>query len=225
MHDNSPKGLLKIDDKPIIERSLDALRSIGVDSIVVVIGYKAEAYREYFSSSGISVTLVENTAYAQTGSMHSLSLALPHATEDFFLLESDLVYERRALTELASTQAIDCILVSGRTAQGDEVHVLADEDQCLQELTKFPSSDQTPYGELVGISKISRSLGSAMATRFQKQTRFPSREDYEECLTALSRETPIKLKLVKDLIWGEIDDETHYRRVVETVLPLIARPD
>ncbi len=42
-----------------------------------------------------------------------------------------------------------------------------------------------------------------------------------DCLVAAAAQRPITCPLVEDLLWGEIDDEGHLKRVRERVYPAI----
>ena len=50
------------------------------------------------------------------------------------------------------------------------------------------------------------------------------RMDYEtDALVAVAKDLPITAITVPDLCWGEIDDERHYARIVNEVLPGLRR--
>jgi choline kinase len=73
------------------------------------------------------IVTVHNDRYADSGSLYSLYLAGKVLEREngagFLLLESDLVYESRALRVLQDDPRPDLILVSGITNSGDEVWV------------------------------------------------------------------------------------------------------
>ena len=61
-----------------------------------------------------------------------------------------------------------------------------------------------PFGELVGISKISAELARQLAAHAAEAH---SSADYESAVVRAAGETPIACLRVDDLLWGEIDDE------------------
>lgn len=221
-----PKGFLKLGSRPIIEESLERLMTAGINDIVIVTGYCAEFYEDLASRYGDVVRTVHNERYAESGSMYSLFCARDVVAKPFLLLESDLIYESRALTFLLDYEAEDAILLSGPTNAGDEVYVET-RDGFLVGMSKDPGElDGGSTGELVGITKVSQPLFERMVNiageAFENSLMF----DYEtDCLVAAGREMPIACPLVEDLLWAEIDDTDHLQRARESVYPKISGVD
>ena len=224
--DDRPKGFLRIGDRPIIEESIHSLAGAGIRNVIIVTGHHAEFYESLDVDLGASVRTVHNPRYAESGSMYSLYCAR-HALHDaFLLLESDLIYEPRALTELLAHSADDAILLSGPTGAGDEVFV-ATHEGCLAGMSKDAGSLGGAHkiaGELVGISKISASLFRIMVRVAERAFTDSLDYDYEtDCLVAAAAERRIACPVVPDLVWAEIDDPGHLARARETVYPEIRR--
>lgn len=198
-----PKGFLQLHGQTLIERSLDLLRRHGIRRIVVVTGHLGHFYE---ALPGIET--VPNPAYATTGSLASLAAAAPRLDEDFLLLESDLVYEPRALATLLEHPHPDLVLLSGPTGAGDEVYVQADATGRLQRMSKDRADLQHVTGELVGISRVSTRL-------LQDLVRDPRGAYETDGLVRCARSHEILCPLVPDLLWGEVDDPGHLRRVQE----------
>ena len=57
-----PKGLLKVRGEVLIERLIRQLHEVGIDEIIVVVGYMKEAYEYLIDAYG--VTLVVNMEYS-----------------------------------------------------------------------------------------------------------------------------------------------------------------
>jgi len=221
VHNEAPKGLLEIDGKAIIQQSIENLICAGINSIILVIGYLAPLYRTFFKDYS-EIKFIENIDYAETGSMHSFFLTRDFIESDFLLLESDLIYEKRALDELTRIEHRDCILLSGYTHHGDEVFAYSNDNNQLQSLSK--SLRENPVGELVGISRISQDLFKALCNYYENNITNSPNLNYEDCLTALSESHPIHLHTVEDLIWCEIDDDKQYNIAVNQVFPELKKP-
>lgn len=198
-----PKGFLRLHGQTLIERSLDLLRLHGVRRIVVVTGHLGHFYERL---PGIET--IPNPAYATTGSLASLAAAAPYLDEDFLLLESDLVYEPRALATLLEHPHPDLVLLSGPTSAGDEVYVQADPAGRLQAMSKQRTDLEHVTGELVGLSRISTALLECLV-------REPKGAYETDGLVRCARSHAILCPLVPDLVWGEIDDAAHLRRARE----------
>lgn len=219
VHKDIPKGFLELGGRPIIEHSITRLENAGVTNIVIITGYQAEYYHKLALRYDGLVSVVHNPDYADSGSMYSLYCARDVIDEGFLLLESDLIYESRALDVLQAIDTQDAVLLSGPTHAGDEVYVEAP-DGLLVNMSKNRADLGSVAGELVGISKVSRGLFALMkhiaAEAFEDSLKF----DYEtDCLVAAAQRWEIVCPVVQDLVWAEIDDPDHLRRAQEEVLP------
>jgi choline kinase len=228
-----PKGFLQVGDRPIIEESIECLAAAGIRDVVIVTGHHAEYYESLKretetgeNARAVSVRTVHNPRFAESGSMYSLYCARDAVDQAFLLLESDLIYEPRALRELLGHPAEDAILLSGPTGAGDEVYV-ATRDGRLAGMSKRPDTLEGVgeiAGELVGISKISDPLFRVMVRIADQAFADSLHYDYEtDCLVAAGVERSIACPVVPDLVWSEIDDPDHLRRARETVYPEIRR--
>lgn len=222
-----PKGLIAIGGETLVGRSTRLLRDAGVESITIVAGYAEEHYRQ-FARGEAGVQVVMNDQYATTGSMASLAVALDTVHEDVLVLESDIVYEPRALTALTEASgegATDATLVSGPTGAGDEVWVYAPLGR-LQSMSKERGQLPGVSGEFVGITRLSAAAAAAMQRAFDGfvGTHGHGRMDYEsDALVAVAQTFPVRATLLSDLCWGEIDDERHLDRVMRSVWPRLQK--
>lgn len=217
-----PKGLIQIDGETLVGRSIRLLRDAGIEHITIVAGY-AEDHFHRFAVSSPDVDVVVNNRYATTGSMASLAVALDKIQDDVLVLESDIVYEPRALTALMAWPAADATLLSGPTGAGDEVWVYAPEGR-LQAMSKDLAELADVSGEFVGITRLSSAGSTAMLHAFRRfeDEHGHGQMDYEtEALVAIARLVPVSAVLVPDLRWGEIDNERHFERVVREVWPAL----
>ena len=116
-----PVSFLSLEDGRIIDRVINILTNNGIEKIIIVTGYKNEFFEEYKSNT--SIFLVNNDRYKWTGTMHSLSLVKEYIDDDFLLIENDMVFEERAITELLNNVNRDCILITSESGSGDEALV------------------------------------------------------------------------------------------------------
>lgn len=220
-----PKGFLQLGDRPIIEESLERLRDAGIEHVLIVTGHCANWYEELAEHSAGFVSTVHNAQYANSGSMYSLYCARERINGDFLLLESDLIYERRALTELLNYPRDNAILLSGATNSGDEVFVETSGEQ-LVSMSKQRDELRCVAGELVGVTKISLPLYEIMVKLSAAAFGSSLRYDYEtDALVQAASQYPVFCHLVPDVAWAEIDDDRHWRRAADHVYPAILRCD
>lgn len=220
--DDRPKGLLEIHGESLMARSVRLLRSAGITRITIVTGYRADLY-DRFAAGAPDIQLLHNAVYETTGSMASLAIALDALRgQDLLVLESDIVYEPRAL-DVMLTSPPDSTLASGPTGAGDEVWVCAPRGR-LQAMSKTRSDLACVSGEFVGITRLSAAAGDAMRASYLSfmASRGHGQMAYEtDALVAIADRIPVTVPLVPDLCWGEIDDERQYARVVTEVWPAL----
>ena len=87
-----PKALIEIEGQTLLERSIEALKAIGVAKVVVVIGHIGETIVEFLSSRdfGIEVSTVEQEQ--PLGLAHAIATAANQVDSDFVVLCPDNIY-------------------------------------------------------------------------------------------------------------------------------------
>jgi 2-aminoethylphosphonate-pyruvate transaminase len=220
VHGGLPKGLLRVGGAPLIQRSLETLQACGVGRVVLITGYRADAYRDFLSDRFPSVEVRHNPDFAHTGSMHSLFMARDAMEQPFLLVESDLLYESRAVIEMLDRPAGDHLLLSGATGQGDEVYAYGAGGRLLR-LSKARLPHAPLQGEFVGICRLTPATLEAMCRHYESRAGIKSRYEYDDCLSDLSGVIRFNLHRIDDLRWAEIDDPAQYRRAVESLVPAL----
>jgi len=204
---NLPKAFLPIDGIPLIHYSLNNLKNSDITSVTIVVGFMEDFIKKKLGNTfnGIDITYVSNKEYANTGSMYSLSQTEKIVDDDIILLESDLIYEKKSITELIKHPYPNVILTASIRNSGDEVYIHTDEEGYLKNLGKNIEKADA-IGELVGISKLSFSFFKKLCKIAEEDYEKGERNyHYEEVIYKLSKNTPVKCLLKKDLLWTEID--------------------
>jgi choline kinase len=220
---NIPKGLIEVGGQSLIARSLDLLAKAGIRETVIVTGHLAASYACVRAPEGLRLSLQFNPNYAERGSFESLRVGLGVIEPPFLLLESDLIYERRALDAVLSSPYGNLVLTSGPTGAGDEVYVWADGVAGATRLRDMSKARSTyadePFGELAGVLKVSSDLASQLCQPGSETTG----GDYESALVAAARRVPVQCLRIDDLLWGEIDNEEMLGRVEQHLWPRLQR--
>tara|TARA_Y100000310_G_C20686455_1_gene819329 strand:+ start:997 stop:1722 length:726 start_codon:yes stop_codon:yes gene_type:complete len=213
-----PKGLIVIEGKTLLERSLDNLSNYGINKAIIILGHLGEMIKDKLGNNynGIEITYVENEKYAGTGSMYSLSKAKSLIDDDIIVVESDLLYADKAIKILLNSKFKDVLLVSDFLIRGDDVYVCADGKSRITNVGKhIPEEDKKKaVGALVGISKYSKEFLSKL---FEKADQDYSNGElnyhYEETVFATNKlDNPVYIDLCKGLNWIEIDNENDLKR-------------
>ena len=227
-----PKGLLEIQGSGLLERSIQLLSFSGITKFFVVTGFQHQILENRLREQvrGTDLDFTHNQQYASSGSMESLAMMKNEVQEDFLLLESDLIYERRALKLLLESGQPDTVLTSGQTNSKDEVWIYGEPRSLERELleigriryiNKQPCPQFALRGELVGISWLSAEMFETMCGYHAANKPRTLQYHYEENISDLSAEHEISYLKIPDLVWAEIDMESHYQRVLNEVYPRI----
>jgi len=110
-----PKCLLEIDGRPLLNQLLYALRSLGVDEWVIVVGYRRELIQTEvpaYKLSPRSLEWVVNREYRSTNTLASVATAAHKLRgEPFLLLNGDLWIQPHALEPLIRSPHRNAMLV------------------------------------------------------------------------------------------------------------------
>jgi len=217
---SKPKGFLELGGIAIVEWSVQKLLAYGIEQIIIGTGYRAEVYDE-LAKKYPAIQTVLSANYETTSSMATLSVCAPFVTGDFLLLESDLIYDSIGLSVLCNDIHENVILASGATNSGDEVYLETVNGSFLKALSKNKAELASTYGELVGISKISSALLSAMCAYYEKKRAELPKLDYEHAIMACTASNPVFIRKIEYYAWREIDDESHLDMARRVILPRI----
>ncbi|MDR2708896.1 MAG: NTP transferase domain-containing protein, partial [Elusimicrobiota bacterium] len=214
-----PKGFIEIDGLAIVERSIKKLIEHGIAEIIIGTGHCSNYY-DALAKKYPNITTVFNADFANTSSMATLNLCASFIKGNFLLLESDLIYDDIGLFVLINDKRNDVVLLSSKTNSGDEVYVEADEKFKLLNVSKDINKVK-PYGELVGISKLTPEALEAMR-RYFSQGKNPHM-DYETAMAQVSSlgGHDIFVEKIENYCWCEIDDENHLERAKKEIAPKI----
>ena len=126
--------------------------------------------------------------------------------EDFLLLESDLVFERRAITALMTCEHPDVMLITPVTKFQDQYYVESNDQGVLTNCSV--NKDELNYkGELVGIHKLSGAFYKKMCADYAQKVDELPKLGYEYQLLYMSQHiSPVFVLCEEGLKWYEIDD-------------------
>lgn len=217
---DKPVGFLDLEDTSIIERLITILNANGIDKITVVTGFKREYYEELSKKKNLN--LVFNEKYKWTGTMHSLALAKESVEGDFLLIESDMVFEERAVSTILENENSNCMVVTSESGSGDEAFVEIRNSHIFR-ISKDIHQLNKVDGEFIGLSKISFQAYSKMLQDFEGN-RNPYL-NYEYVLLNITDEFNIGYVKIDDLVWSELDNFEHYKNLIYTIYPKLQRKE
>lgn len=162
--DFTPKCLLPVGNRSLLQRSIDALISVGVDHLVIVTGYLHEMIAHFVQNHypHLRVTFIHNADYATTNNIYSLWLARPVVDgEDILLLDSDLLYDPQILSRVCKSPADNVLALIRHELGEEEMKVVVDAAGGITAISKICSISDAA-GESLGIEKMSKAYTRAL---------------------------------------------------------------
>ena len=213
---DNTKCMLIVNGVRLIDRTLEALYTVGVSRVVLVIGYKGQNVRDYvgISYKGIPIEYVENPVYSKTNNIYSLYLAKDYLmAEDTLLLESDSIFDSSVVQKLVDDTNPNLALVDKYESWMDgTVVTLDDERRILRIIDKehFRYEEINEYYKTVNIYKFSKEFSSKYYVPFLTaySSALGNNEYYEQVLRVILhlRNAPLKALPLSGELWYEIDD-------------------
>jgi len=157
--DHQPKCMVPYQNKAIIDHILDVQRGCGIEKIVLVKGYCADALQRE------GTIQCENKAYATTNMVSSLFSAEEHIDGEVLISYTDIIYRREILEQLLACEediAITVDLNWRKLWQQRMVNPLEDAETLelgaqgeVLSLGKKPTSYEQIQGQYMGLIKLS----------------------------------------------------------------------
>jgi dTDP-glucose pyrophosphorylase len=141
--DDKPKGLVEIANRPLLSYVFDRLVALGVDEVVVVIGYRGERIRERFGDAYRGTPLTYVTQDRQLGLADAIVRAEDHVDSTFLVLNGDNVFgsdlgavlERRDRTDVSGAIVVERASTDAARTTGV---VVTDGDDAVQRIVEKP---------------------------------------------------------------------------------------
>ena len=162
--DSTPKCLLKIGGRSLLQRSIDALTANGISQLVIVTGYLHEQIESFVGRQypGLKVTYIYNKEYSTTNNIYSLWLARPEADgEDVLLLDSDLLYDPAILSRVMASSHSNVLTLTKHPLGEEEMKVVTDDQGSILEISKT-CNPALAAGESLGIERMNKSYTTAL---------------------------------------------------------------
>ena len=216
--ENNTKSMVEVNGISLMERMLRILDKKFLSNIIVVTGYKSEFFINYIKSLNINtkLTFINNEIYDKTNNIYSMFLAKNEMiNEDSILLESDLIFDDKMITEILEDNRKNLALVAKYERWMDGTCLKINENEEILDFIPgkdFNFEDADNYFKTINIYKFSK--------EFSKNIYFPfleaymsanGKNDYYEAVLKtiidLGKNYIYAKVISDDIKWYEIDDE------------------
>ncbi len=215
--DDRPKCLVALAGKPLIDYQMEALHSVGVDDVVLVVGCKADQVRAH---CGQRARYIDNTDYLQTNSIYSLYMAADELDDDTFLFNCDILFGPQVLKRMVDAPHANVVAADGGVERVEgEMNICCDGAGCITAISKS-LDPQAAQAQSVQLVKFSAAGARAVRREVVRLVEENHRDAYPTLAYGpLIAERSLFAVEVGDLAWGEVDSLEDYQRAVERVVP------
>lgn len=166
--DERPKCLLKVGQRTLLQRTVDAIVAAGVDELVIVTGYRKNMIVDFLKTNypTLIIHFIDNPDFAHNNNIFSLWLTRPYTEgKDFLLLDSDILFDPTIIPAIIRQEG--SVLALNRHELGEEeIKVIVDSEGYVKEISKV-CSIQEAIGESVGIEKMTADYSKALFRELQ----------------------------------------------------------
>ena len=170
---HTPKCLLKVGERTLLGRSLDALIEAGIREFVIVTGYLHEQIEDFVRKTyqnslplregrGGPFRFIHNKDYETTNNIYSLWLARPEAEgEEVLLLDSDLLYDAEIVKRVLADKHENVLTLIRHELGEEEMKVVMAPDGSITEISKT-CNPALAAGESLGIERMGKAYTTAL---------------------------------------------------------------
>jgi choline kinase len=156
--DNTPKCLLKVGDKNILQLTLENLLDNNINELVMVTGYLEQQIKDFIKVNfpQLQVSYIYNEVYDTTNNIYSLWLAKEALLDDeMLLMDSDIIFDGKIIEALLHSGYENCLALKRHNVGDEEIKVKADENGRVLEISKIVPP-ALAAGESIGIEKFGK---------------------------------------------------------------------
>ncbi|NHN79447.1 phosphocholine cytidylyltransferase family protein [Azotobacter chroococcum] len=208
--ENSPKCLLDIAGRSVIEWQIDALLAAGIGHVTVVVGYGAEQVERVLSGrygAGTVATLY-NPFFEVADNLASCWMARQAMQDEFLLLNGDTLFELAVLERLLEAPPRPITLAIDRKAgyDSDDMKVCLDGERLTRVGKTLPLAHID--GESIGMMYFQPQGAALFRQTLEAQMRRPEalQRWYLSIIDQLAQDTgQVFVQSIEGLSWGELD--------------------
>lgn len=169
--DECPKCLLKVGERTLLQRTVDAMLAAGIRELVVVTGYRGEMLHDFLTEhylspltsqpSPLNIHFIHNADYEHNNNIFSLWMTRPYTDgKDFLLMDSDILCDPETVQRMVNEQGT-ALALNRHECGEEEIKIITDANDRVVELSKTCSIADA-IGESVGIERIAADYSSAL---------------------------------------------------------------
>ena len=129
---DTPKPLIKVNGKRMIDTIIDALHQNGINESYVVVGYKKEQFYEW-AEGRKGITIIDNNLYDKCNNISSLYVARNFISNAIIMDGDQIIYNKEILNKQITKSGYSCIWTDDET---DEWLLTVDENNTVTKCSR-----------------------------------------------------------------------------------------
>lgn len=207
-----PKSFAEINNRKLIEYNLQLLRHFKIYDIIIVVGYRSEAFEELVKDMK-GVRLVLNPFYEMVNVLGSFYMGMEFLKEDFVYLHADTLCEPDLFQEMLNKEA-DIVLPVDYGKSDEEAMKVYSKNGKIIEISKNIPLD-IAEGEFIGIASFRHNTIEtikAKTVQLMKEQHFTSY--FEGAIQKVIDEEVFNVQTIPtaNYFWAEIDFLEDYQK-------------
>lgn len=218
-----PKSLLKVNNRTLMQWHFDSLKSVGIEDVVVVTGYKRELLEDYLDrfKNDFNLSYAVNDDYKVKGNTYSFYYGLEKVQGDFLLFDADLIYESQILRSFVEDPVVNQILVGESSIDDIEsAKTMVDQHGFVRmtidkrEVTQEERQRLAFAGEAIGILKFSAEYRNDMFEACRKFLSHPENisKNWEHVMNEFLLNHDMAIHQAISNRWVEIDNKEDFEK-------------
>ncbi len=214
-----PKCLLTFGEKSLIQRQITALKQVGIDQVVVVVGFEKQQIIDHLKNEPCSITYTENPLFGETNTIYSLWLAREFFDDSFIYFNADVLFDYRIVKRLCEGEETSNLACIPGPCGEEEVKVVVGNNRIVGIGKTIPK--EKCYGEFIGIAKFDKKDNRRFAEILDECIKDKSTWNsfFEYAVDFLAKEADLKAVDISDLPATEIDFPEDLERARWEVFP------
>jgi len=206
---NTPKSLISVNNKPIIEYQIDILKRMKLDHIIVITGPNNEKFELK------NIQYIKDANYNKHDILGSLMEAKDYIKNDVLILYSDIIFETKIIEKILNSKSDISIAVDmnwekryenrSEHPKTEAENVLLNEEKNIIQIKKNIQNEKNLIGEFLGIMKLSAN-GSRIFVKKYEELLKNNKDDFHEASSVLKA-------YLTDMIQELVDSHIHVEPV------------
>lgn len=205
---DTPKCLLDVGGKAIVDHQLKAVQAAGIKEVVVVVGYYREMIMEHLVKTfpELRFNFIVNHHYFETNTAYSLHLCkdIMEGTSTV-LMNADVLYPYEVLQRVICSDHDSVLAVDVKPCGREEVKVIEGDHNQVVAIGKELIEDNS-LGEFIGVARFSKEFNRRFSDSLKRLVEAGGKADYfEAAIHPLLAKNHVYYEDVSDLPCIEID--------------------